>query len=313
MFKIISKEVLAPTISKFVIHAPLVARKRKAGNFVIIRVIDTGERIPLTVVDGNPSDGTITLIVQAIGKTTKLLCSKKAGDTIEDVVGPLGNPTPIENHGSVVCIGGGVGTAELYPITKALKEAGNTIYSIIGGRMKDLVILEPEMRACSDHVFVTTDDGSYGQKGIVTDPLKTLLTDQTKGIKAVYAIGPLPMMRAVAAVTKEFGVHTLVSLNAIMVDGTGMCGGCRVTIDGKMKFACVDGPEFDGHQVDFDELILRNKSYLDFERVSNRRQRNDRIESAQALGTHEDCPAGIDRAAGAGTCAEFFRGILWRR
>lgn len=268
MFPIISKEVLAPTISKFVIHAPLVARKRKAGNFVIVRVIETGERIPLTVVDSNPADGTITLIVQAIGKTTKLLCLKNAGDALTDVVGPLGNPTPIQNHGAAVCVGGGVGTAELYPITKALKDAGNRIYSIIGGRTKDLVILEQEMRLCSDEVFITTDDGSYGQKGIVTDPLRQLLVNSQSAIKAVYAIGPLPMMKAVSNLTKQFGVHTLVSLNAIMVDGTGMCGGCRVTIDGKMKFACVDGPEFDGHQVDFDELILRNRSYVEFERIA---------------------------------------------
>lgn len=268
MFPIVSKEVLAPTISKFLIKAPLVAKKRKAGNFVIIRIMELGERIPLTIVDSNVAEGTITLIVQAIGKTTKLLCSMNAGDSILDVVGPLGNPTPIENHGAVACVGGGVGTAELYPIAKALKDAGNRVYSIIGGRSKELVILESEMNVCSDQVFVTTDDGSYGQKGIVTDPLRQLLSDPQTGIKAVYAIGPLPMMRAVANLTKEFGVHTLVSLNAIMVDGTGMCGGCRVTIDGKMKFACVDGPEFDAHQVDFDELILRNRSYVDFERTS---------------------------------------------
>lgn len=271
MFQIISKEDLASTISKFVIHAPLVARKRKAGNFVIVRVIESGERIPLTIVDSNPVEGTITLIVQAIGKTTKLLCTKKAGDHLLDVLGPLGNPTPIENHGAIACVGGGVGTAELYPITKALKDAGNVIYSIIGGRTKELVILEHQMRECSDEVFVTTDDGSYGQKGIVTDPLRLLLTQPHFGIKAVYAIGPLPMMKAVSNLTKEFGIKTLVSLNAIMVDGTGMCGGCRVTIGGKMKFACVDGPEFDAHQVDFDELILRNRSYVDFERLADER------------------------------------------
>jgi len=268
MFPIVSKEVLAPTVSKFLIKAPLVAKKRKAGNFVIIRIMENGERIPLTIVDSNVAEGTITLIVQAIGKTTKLLCSMKPGDSILDVVGPLGNPTPIENYGAVACVGGGVGTAELYPIAKALKDAGNRVYSIIGGRSKELVILESEMRACSDEVFVTTDDGSYAQKGIVIDPLRKLLAAPEYGIKAVYAIGPLPMMRAVANLTKEFGVHTLVSLNAIMVDGTGMCGGCRVTIDGKMKFACVDGPEFDAHHVDFDELILRNRSYLEFERTS---------------------------------------------
>jgi ferredoxin--NADP+ reductase len=283
MFPIISKEDLASTISKFVIHAPLVARKRKAGNFVIIRVIETGERIPLTVVDGDPAKGTITLIVQAIGKTTKLLCTKKAGDQLVDVVGPLGNPTPIENHGVVACVGGGVGTAELFPIAKALKDAGNAIHSIIGGRSKDLVILEDEMRGCSDKVYVTTDDGSYGRKGIVTDPLRELLTNPQIGIKAVYAIGPLPMMKAVANLTKEFGVKTLVSLNAIMVDGTGMCGGCRVSIDGKMKFACVDGPEFDAHQVDFDELILRNRSYLEFERVANEQLDRELASSKQEV------------------------------
>jgi len=283
MFPIISKEDLASTISKFVIHAPLVARKRKAGNFVIIRVIETGERIPLTVVDSDPSQGTITLIVQAIGKTTKLLCTKKAGDNLVDVVGPLGNPTPIENHGAVACIGGGVGTAELYPITKALKDAGNTIYSIIGGRTRELVILENEMREWSNEVHVTTDDGSYARKGIVTDPLKELLANPQVGIKAVYAIGPLPMMKAVANLTKEFGVKTLVSLNAIMVDGTGMCGGCRVTIDGKMKFACVDGPEFDAHQVDFDELMLRNRSYLEFERIADERLARELASSTQEV------------------------------
>jgi ferredoxin--NADP+ reductase len=283
MFPIISKEDLASTVSKFVVHAPLVARKHKAGNFVIVRVIETGERIPLTVVDGDPAQGTITLIVQAVGKTTKLLCTKKAGDHLVDVVGPLGNPTPIENHGAVACVGGGVGTAELYPITKALKDAGNTIYSIIGGRTKELVILEDEMRKWSNEVYVTTDDGSYGRKGIVTDPLKELLTNPQVGIKAVYAIGPLPMMKAVAKLTKEFGIKTLVSLNAIMVDGTGMCGGCRVTIDGKMKFACVDGPEFDAHQVDFDELMLRNRSYLEFERMADERLARELASPAQEV------------------------------
>jgi ferredoxin--NADP+ reductase len=283
MYQILSKEDIASTISKFVIHAPLVARKRKAGNFVIIRVIDSGERIPLTIVDSNQADGTITLIVQAIGKTTKLLCSKKAGDYLVDVLGPLGNPTPIENHGAVACVGGGVGTAELYPITKALKNAGNAIYSIIGGRTKELVILEQEMRECSDEVFITTDDGSYGQKGIVTDPLRLLLVQSHFGVKAVYAIGPLPMMKAVSHLTREFGVKTLVSLNAIMVDGTGMCGGCRVTIDGKMKFACVDGPEFDAHQVDFDELILRNRSYMDFERLADERFQKELASTAQGV------------------------------
>lgn len=270
MFKIVEKETLAPTISRYVIEAPFIARKRKAGNFVMIRIEEGGERIPLTIADSDVTRGTITLIVQAIGKTTKLLNTKNAGDSILDVVGPLGNPTPIENHGTVACVGGGVGTAELYPIARALKEAGNIIYTIIGGRSKDLVILEREMRNCSDTVYVTTDDGSYARKGLVTDQLKDLL-DAPSGIGAVYAIGPLPMMKAVSNLTRHYGVKTLVSLNTIMVDGTGMCGGCRVSVDGHMKFACVDGPEFDGHQVDFDELMMRNRTYVDMEKASDER------------------------------------------
>lgn len=272
MYRILSKELLAPTITRFIIEAPFIARKRKAGNFVILRVMETGERIPLTLVDSDPRQGTITLIVQAIGKTTKLLCSKEAGDFITDVVGPLGTPTPIGNHGAVACVGGGVGTAELLPIARALRDAGNIIYSIIGGRSKELVILEGEMSECSKEVFVTTDDGSYKRKGLVTDQLRDLL-DGGHGINAVYAIGPLPMMKAVSALTRPYGVHTLVSLNAIMVDGTGMCGGCRVTVGGQMKFACVDGPEFDGHLVDFDEMIMRNRTYADLERIADERCR----------------------------------------
>jgi ferredoxin--NADP+ reductase len=270
MYEILAREMLAPTIGKFVIRAPFVAKKRKAGNFVMIRVDENGERIPLTLVDSDPAAGTITLIVQAIGKTTKQLMTRAVGDFLPDVVGPLGNPTPIENHGTVVCVGGGVGTAELYPITKALKQAGNRVYSIIGGRSKELVILEEEMAGCSDRVDVTTDDGSYRRKGLVTDALKDIL-DADKDVHAVYAIGPLPMMKAVAGVTRSYDVKTLVSLNAIMIDGTGMCGGCRVTVNGQMKFACVDGPEFDGHQVDFDELMMRNRSYMDLERISSDR------------------------------------------
>jgi ferredoxin--NADP+ reductase len=266
-YEIVEKENLAPTVTRFVIRAPFIARKRKAGNFVMVRVENHGERIPLTIADGDPSAGTITIIVQAIGKTTKQLCALPAGGAILDVVGPLGNPTPIHQHGTVVCIGGGVGTAELYPITRALKDAGNRVLSIIGARSRDLVILEREMGACSDETFVTTDDGSYGRKGFVTDQLKDLL-DTREGIGAVFAIGPLPMMKAVANLTRPYGVHTLVSLNTIMVDGTGMCGGCRVTVGGDMKFACVDGPEFDAHQVDFDELMMRNRTYLRMEQQS---------------------------------------------
>ena len=267
MYRIVQKYILAPTITKYVIEAPYVARKRKAGNFVIIRVEETGERIPLTLVDSNIHDGTITLIVQAIGKTTKALALKNEGDYIIDVMGPLGNPTPIETGKTITCIGGGVGTAELYPISKALKDAGNTIYTIVGARSKDLIILEQEMESVSDKFYITTDDGSYKRKGFVTDQLKELL-DANLGINMVYAIGPLPMMKAVSHLTKLYNVRTVVSLNAIMVDGTGMCGGCRVTVNGKMKFACVDGPEFEGHEVDFDEMLLRNRSYTEMENVS---------------------------------------------
>jgi ferredoxin--NADP+ reductase len=236
----------------------------------MVRVVENGERIPLTIVNGDPASGTITLIVQAVGKSTKLLCAKETGDTLTDIVGPLGNPTPILQNTSVVCVGGGVGTAELYPIAQALDNPGNIIYTIIGARTKKLVILEREMRECSDQLIVTTDDGSYQRKGFVTDALKDIL-DAHQSVRAVYAIGPLPMMKAVSSLTKDYGVKTIVSLNAIMVDGTGMCGGCRVTVNGQMKFACVDGPEFDGHLVDFDELIMRNRTYSDLERRSDER------------------------------------------
>jgi ferredoxin--NADP+ reductase len=268
MFTILEKERLAPTVTKYIIEAPFIARKRKPGNFVIVRIVETGERIPLTIVDSDTKAGTITLIVQAIGKTTKLMAMKNVGDALVDVVGPLGVPTPIENHNAVACVGGGVGTAELYPIARALKGAGNAIYSILGARSKELIILEREMSEISNGMFITTDDGSYGRKGVVTVALKDLL-DASLGIEAVYAIGPLPMMKFVAELTKKYGVKTYVSLNALMVDGTGMCGGCRVTIDGQMKFACVDGPEFDGHLVDFDELIMRNRTYVDLEQIAD--------------------------------------------
>jgi ferredoxin--NADP+ reductase len=280
MHRIVAKETLAPSISLFVIEAPFIARKRKAGNFVMIRVDANGERIPLTIADSDSEAGTITIIVQAVGKTTKQLCGMQTGDTILDVVGPLGNPTPIENYGVVACVGGGVGTAELFPIALALHDAGNTVYSIIGGRTRELVILENQMRKCSKAVTTTTDDGSYGRKGLVTHALKDLL-DGAAGIKAVYAIGPLPMMKAVADLTRPYGVRTLVSLNTIMVDGTGMCGGCRVTIGGEMKFACVDGPEFDAHKVDFDELMMRNRTFADLEKISDERHQCKLLAAAE--------------------------------
>ena len=263
---------LASTITRYVVEAPLVARKRQAGQFVIVRVAEGGERIPLTIVEGDPDAGTITLIVQAIGKTTRQMARLRAGDAIADVLGPLGNPTPIGPHGGVVaCVGGGVGTAELLPIARALREAGNLVHAIVGARTRELVILEEEMAACACSLAVTTDDGSYGRPGLVTGPLQERIDDT--GVDAVYAIGPLPMMRAVAELTRPLGIPTVASLNALMVDGTGMCGGCRVTVGGQMKFACVDGPEFDAHAVDFDELLRRSRMYADLERVADERFR----------------------------------------
>lgn len=267
MHKIQLAEFLAPNIKRFVIEAPKIALKRKAGQFVIIRLKDGGERIPLTIADSDKEKGTITIIVQGIGKTTKELNSYETGDFIQDVVGPLGKPSHIENFGTAISIGGGVGTAIAYPTAVALKEAGNHTISIIGGRSKDLVILEDEMRAICDEVFITTDDGSYGMKGFVTQKLKELI-DSGRKIDLVLAIGPIPMMKAVAETTRPFGIQTIVSLNPIMVDGTGMCGGCRATVDGKTVYVCVDGPEFDAHKVDFALLENRNKAYLFEEKES---------------------------------------------
>lgn len=268
MYKIIGKQKLSDTITKLVIESPLVAKKRKAGNFVMIRVVEGGERIPITIADSDIEKGTVTIIVQAIGKTTKMLCSLNEGDYVLDFVGPLGEPTPIHNYGTVVCIGGGVGTAEVYPIAKALRDAGNEVIGIIGARSKDLIILEKEMSEVCNKLYITTDDGSYARKGFVSDQLLDLINKEKK-IDGVYAIGPIPMMKVCANVTKPFGIKTYVSLNPIMVDGTGMCGGCRVTVGGKMKFACVDGPEFDAHEVDFEELIMRNRTYVGLEKISD--------------------------------------------
>ncbi len=266
MHKIFSATFIAPNIKRFTIDAPKIALKRKAGQFVIIRINEVGERIPLTIADSDAEKGTIDIIVQGIGKTTKDLNSLKAGDFIADVVGPLGKSSHIENFGTAVSIGGGVGTAIAYPTAVALKQAGNHTISIIGGRTKEFVILEDEMKKVCDEVFITTDDGSYGKHGFVTDQLKELI--QTRKIDFVLAIGPIPMMKAVADVTREKGIQTVVSLNPIMVDGTGMCGGCRATVDNKTVFVCVDGPEFDAHKVDFKTLMTRNQSYLMEEKVS---------------------------------------------
>jgi len=267
MYRIAEAEFLAPNIKKFVIEAPKIALKRKAGQFIILRTNDKGERIPLTIADSDTGKGTITIIVQGIGKTTKELNMLNAGDFIQDVVGPLGRPSHIENFGTAVSIGGGVGTAIAFPTAAALKKAGNYTISIIGGRTKEFVILENEMRNICDEVYPTTDDGSYGFHGFVTQKLKELL-DSGRKIDFVLAIGPIPMMRAVAETTRPYNIPTVVSLNPVMVDGTGMCGGCRATVDNKTVFVCVDGPEFDAHKVDFATLERRNRTYLEDEKIS---------------------------------------------
>ena len=267
MFKIRDAQFIAPGIKRFTIEAPRIARAYQPGQFIILRLHDHGERIPLTIERADREAGTINLVVQSIGKTTNLLNKLEAGDAILDVVGPLGKPSHVGKLGTVVVMGGGVGTAMAYPTTAALKQAGNKVISIVGARSKDLMILEKEMREASDVLMITTDDGTYGDKGFVTDKLKQLIDNGTK-IDLVLAVGPIPMMRAVAEVTHKENIPTVVSLNSIMVDGTGMCGGCRVLIDGKSEFACVDGPEFDAHRVDFDVLTKRNNAYRDKERQS---------------------------------------------
>lgn len=267
MNNIVSAIFLAENIKKIEIHAPRIAKKRKAGQFVMIRVSEHGERIPLTIAGSDPEKGTVTLIVQGMGKSTRELNLKKEGESIHDIVGPLGTPSHIENFGTAVSIGGGVGTAIAYPTAVALKEAGNHVITINGARTKELVILENEMKAVSDEAYITTDDGSYGFHGFVTQKLQELI-DSGKAINYVLAIGPIPMMKAVAEVTRPYGIPTVVSLNPVMVDGTGMCGGCRVTIDNEIRFACVDGPEFDAHKVDFKNLSDRNRMYLEEEQQS---------------------------------------------
>jgi ferredoxin--NADP+ reductase len=267
VFNILHAEFLAPGIKRFVIEAPRIARKQRPGQFVIVRIHEEGERIPLTIENSDPQKGTINIVVQSLGKTTNLLNSLGAGDHIMDVVGPLGKPSEIEKFGTVVVMGGGVGTAMAYPTAAALKQAGNKVISIVGARNKELVILEREMREVSDVLMITTDDGSYADKGFVTDKLRQLIQNGVP-INLVLAIGPIPMMRAVADMTRSEHIRTLVSLNPIMIDGTGMCGGCRVLAEGKSKFACVDGPEFDAHQVDFAVLVQRNGAYRSQEQQS---------------------------------------------
>ena len=250
------------------VTAPLIAERAKPGQFVVVMVIEEGERVPLTVVEKDVKAGTITLIVQEVGLTTKLLGKLDKGKSIYAIVGPLGHHTEIKKYGKVILVGGGVGIAEIYPIAGALKQAGNHITTILGVRTKDLLILEEELKAVSDELFITTDDGSYGRKGFVTDILKELITGggKPRPYGLIYAVGPIPMMKNVSLVTKNSGIKTLVSLNSLMIDATGMCGGCRVTVDGKTKFTCVDGPEFDASLIDWDELAQRNKIYEDKEK-----------------------------------------------
>ena len=265
MYKIVRKKSLNPTVTLMDIEAPLVAKKAKAGQFIILRVDGDGERIPLTVAGCDQEKGTVTIIFQIVGATTEKLNHKNEGESIEDFVGPLGMPTEIEGLKKVCVIGGGVGCAIALPVARALHEQGAEVTAIAGFRNKDLVILEDEFKACSDRFIMMTDDGSYGEKGTVTVPLKELL-EKGERFDEVIAIGPLIMMKFVCLTTKEYGQKTVVSMNPIMIDGTGMCGGCRLTVGGETKFACVDGPDFDGHLVDFDEAMSRSRSYASFER-----------------------------------------------
>ncbi len=259
MNKIIEMEFFSENVAKIVLEAPDIAKSRKAGHFVIIRMDEKGERIPLTIADGDPEKGTITLVVQKVGVSSAKLLAKKVGDEILDVVGPLGHATHIENYGTVLCAGGGVGVAPMMPIVKALKEAGNKVITVLAGRTKELIILEDEMRAYSDEVMIMTDDGSYGKKGLVTAGMEEVI--QREKVNKAFVIGPAIMMKFGSLTTKKYNIPTDVSLNTIMVDGTGMCGACRVSIGGKTKFVCVDGPEFDAFEVDWNEMMMRMGAY----------------------------------------------------
>jgi ferredoxin--NADP+ reductase len=268
LYKILSKREMAEsTVCELIVEAPKVAARAEPGQFIVVRANETGERIPLTMADTDPERGTVTIIFQVVGKSTALLRTYEVGDEIQDVIGPLGRPTHVENLGSVVCVGGGTGVAVMHPITRAYKRAGNHVIAIIGARTKDLLILENEMKAASHDLRVCTDDGSYGHHGFVTEVLKEIL-DENNDVKLVVGIGPVPMMKFLCKLTKTYGVKTMVSLNPIMVDATGMCGACRVSVGGVTRFCCVDGPEFDGHAVDFEELTKRQAAYLKEEKAS---------------------------------------------
>lgn len=263
MNKIVSKEYLSERVVKLEVEAPLIARSRKAGHFVIVKVGEKGERIPLTIAAADVERGTITLVIQAVGRSSQKICALNEGDSIDNLVGPLGKATHVENVGTVVCAGGGVGVAPMLPIVEAFKKAGNRVITILAARTKELVILEEQMRAHSDEVVVMTDDGSYGTKGLITAGVESIINREK--VDLCVTIGPAVMMKFVSLLTQKYAVPTLASLNTIMVDGTGMCGACRISVDGKTKFVCVDGPEFDAHQVDFDEMLMRLNSYKDQE------------------------------------------------
>jgi len=267
LYKILLREDLVPGIHLFKIEAPAVAQKAQAGQFVVVRIDERGERIPLTIADWDKNEGTVTIVFMEVGATTARLALLKEGDAIADFVGPLGVPAEIENYGTVVCVAGGVGTAVVAPIARALKNAGNRIFTILGTRSKDLLFWEDVLKSVSDRLIVTTDDGSYGRKGVVTEPLKEILESGEK-IDRVVAIGPVVMMKFCSLTTAPSGVRTIVSLNPIMVDGTGMCGCCRVSVGGETKFACVDGPDFDGHKVDWDLLAARQRIYIEEEKCA---------------------------------------------
>lgn len=259
MNKIVSKEYFSERVARLEVEAPLIARSRRPGHFVIVIVDEKGERIPLTIADADTERGTITLVVQAVGESTAKICALNVGDCLHDVVGPLGQATKIAKVGTVVCCGGGVGVAPLLPIIKAMKQAGNRVVSVLAARTRDLIILEKQVAEYSDELIVMTDDGSYGTKGLVTDGVERVL--RTEEVDEVVTIGPAVMMKFVSLLTKKYNVPTICSLNTIMVDGTGMCGACRVTVDGRVRFVCVDGPEFDAHKVDFDEMMMRLRAY----------------------------------------------------
>jgi ferredoxin--NADP+ reductase len=259
MNKIVDKEYFSENVVRFEVEAPLIARSRKAGHFVIVRVGEKGERIPLTIASSNLERGTIDIVIQSVGKSSQKICALNVGDYITDVVGPLGQATHIENYGTVICAGGGVGVAPMLPIIEAMKKAGNRVISVLAARTKDLVILEEQVAKYSDEVVIMTDDGSYGQKGLITNGIEMVINREK--VDLCVTIGPAIMMKFVSLLTKKYNIPTMASLNTIMVDGTGMCGACRVSVGGKTKFVCVDGPEFDAHEVDFDEMLMRLRAY----------------------------------------------------